>query len=583
LVGHPCRRLTTTSGATTAAIRITATVIGLGDGNRWPDSAHTNVRSGRMSGGRAWDVVVIGAGHNALVTAAYLAKGGLKTLILERRDRVGGAADTSELAKGIRVPTLAHTVGRLRPSIQKELGLSGHGLKLVAPDVRVFAPQVDGTAITLWSDVARTAAGLHARNGNDADAYGPFDARIRAIGRFLDELGRSAPPDIKSPRLGDALAALKLGRSFRGLGRDGSRTLLRVLPMAVADLVAESFESDALRGVLAWRGVRFNNVGPWSAGTAAMLLGDAAGNDGGAAGETVFAKGGPGALAEALAAAARAAGAEIRTSAEVARIISREGRATGVVLAGGEEIEARGVVSGADPKRTLVDLADPVAIGPSLGWRAGNIRTPGVVAKVNLVLKKLPAFPAAGGDESLLRGRILVAPGIDAMERAFDATKYGRWSEHPILEATIPSLTDPSLVEGAKAGSHVMSVIAQYAPYTLRETTWDEQREPFGDAVMAALEEVAPGIGKLVSHRQVLTPLDLEEQFGLTGGHPLHAEASLDQFFVWRPLLGHARYRIALERLYLCGSGAHPGGGITGGPGQNAAREILGDLRGRRA
>jgi phytoene dehydrogenase-like protein len=532
-----------------------------------------------MTAAGSWDVVVIGAGHNALVAAAYLAKGGLRTLVLERRERVGGAADTMQLAKGIRVPTLAHTVGRLRPSIQKDLALASHGLKLVAPDVRVFAPSTDGAAITLWSDTARTAAALRTRSAHDADAYGPFDARIRSLGGFLDELGRATPPDTKAPGLGDALSALKLGRSFKGLGRDGSRTVLRVLPMAVADLVAESFETDALRGVLAWRGVRFGNVGPWSAGTAAMLLGDAAGNDGGAAGETVFAKGGPGALADALAAAARTAGAEIRTGAEIVRIMARDGRATGVVLADGEEIAARGVVSGADPKRTLVDLVDPVALGPSLGWRAANIRTPGVVAKVNLALRKLPVFPSAGGDEGLLRGRIVLAAGIDAMERAFDHTKYGRWSEQPILEATIPSLTDPSLVEGARPGTHVMSVIAQYAPYAVRDTDWDAQREPFGDAVMAALETVAPGIGKLVSHREVLSPVDLEQQFGLTGGHPLHAEPGLDQFFVWRPLLGHARYRIGLGRLYLCGSGAHPGGGITGGPGQNAAREILKDLR----
>jgi phytoene dehydrogenase-like protein len=410
---------------------------------------------------------------------------------------------------------------------------------------------------------------------------------VRALGGFLDDLGRSTPPDIKAPGLGDALAALKLGRSFKSLGRDGSRTVLRVLPMAVADLVAESFEDDALRAALAWRGVRFGAVGPWSAGTAAMLLGDAAGNDGGAAGETVFAKGGPGALSAALAAAAREAGAEIRTDAEVTAISSRDGRATGVTLSGGEGIEARGVVSGLDPKGTLVNLVDPVALGPSLGWRAGNIRTPGVVAKVNLALRKLPVFPAAAGDEALLRGRILVAAGIDAMERAFDATKYGRWSTQPIIEATIPSLADPSLVGGSKAGAHVMSVIAQYAPYELRghrgqpAGDWESARESLGDTVMSVLESVAPGIGKLVTHRQVLTPVDLEREYGLTGGHPLHAEAGLDQFFVWRPLLGHARYRIALERLYLCGSGAHPGGGITGAPGQNAAREILKDLRRR--
>jgi phytoene dehydrogenase-like protein len=543
------------------------------------------VSANGSAAGPRWDGVIIGAGHNALVTAAYLGKAGLNTLVLERRDRVGGAADTTELAKGIRVPTLAHTVGRLRPSVQKDLDLGAHGLKLVAPDVRVFAPQADGSAITLWADAKKTAAGLGGRSVHDAAAYEAFDARARAVGRFLDELGRQTPPDIKAPGLMDAIGALKLGRSFKGLGRDGSRTVLRILPMAIADLVAEAFDDDAIRGAIAWRGVRFGAVGPWSAGTAAMFLQDGAGNDGGAAGETVFARGGAGALSEALAAAARGNGVQIRTGADVLRITSKDGRATGVILASGEVIPARAVVSGADPKRTLVDLVDPVELGPSMGWRAGNIRTPGVVAKVNLALRKLPTFPSAGGDESLLRGRIVVAPGIDAMERAFDATKYGRFSEQPILEATIPSLIDPSLVDGAKAGTHVMSVIAQYAPYDLHgvEGGWDGAggREAFGDAVLAQLETVAPGITKLVSQRQVLTPVDLERDYGLSGGHPLHAEPGLDQFFVWRPLLGHARYRLALERLYLCGSGAHPGGGITGGPGQNAAREILADLKTR--
>jgi phytoene dehydrogenase-like protein len=530
----------------------------------------------------AWDVIVIGAGHNALVTAAYVARAGLRTLVVERRERVGGAADTTRLARGIRVPTLAHTVGRLRASVQKDLDLKRHGLSLVAPDVRVFAPSPDGSAITLFGDAEKTALSFRlggALRARDAEAYPAFDKRIRRLGRFLDTLGRSTPPDIESPGLADAMRALRLGSSFKALGRDGSRTILRVLPMAVADLVAESFESDELRAALAWRGVRFGAVGPWSAGTAAMLLLDGAGNDGGAPGETVFARGGPGALSAALAAAARDAGAEIRTGAKVAGITSRDGAATGVVLASGEEISARGVVSGADPKRTLVDLVDPVALGPSLGWRAANIRTPGVVAKVNLALRALPTFPAAGEDEAALRGRIVIAPSIDAMERAFDATKYGRWSERPILEATIPSLTDPSLVEGAKPGAHVMSVIAQYAPYSLADGDWATNTEQLGNAVIDVLASVAPGIRKLISHRQVLTPVDLERDYGLTGGHPLHAEAALDQFFVWRPLLGHARYRLALERLYLCGSGAHPGGGITGGPGQNAAREILADLR----
>ena len=540
-----------------------------------------------------WDAVVVGGGHNALVAAAYLARDGLRTLVLERRERLGGAADTANLARHIRVPALAHTVGRLRPSVQRDLGLSRHGLSLVAPDVRVFAPNPDGGAVVLWSDVQQTAAGLWARAADtgtggarasaarDADAYLAFDQRVRDLGRFLDQLGRSVPPDTAAPGLDDAIAALRLGRSFRGLGRDGTRTLLRVLPMAVADLVGESFDDDGLQAAIAWRGVRYGAVGPWSAGTATTLLTDGAGNDGGAAGETVFARGGPGALATALAEAARAVGVEIRTEAEATAITARDGVATGVVLAGGEEIPARAVVSGLDPKRTLLGLLDEVALGPALAWRAGNIRTPGVTAKVNLAVRRLPHFPAAGDDERPLRGRILVAPGIDAMERAFDASKYGRWSERPILEATIPSLVDPSLVEGARAGTHVISVIAQYAPYALRGRDWETDREAFGDAVVEVLESVAPGIGKLVSHRQVLLPADLERDYGLTGGHPLHAEAALDQWFLWRPLLGHGRYRIALERLYLCGSGAHPGGGVTGGPGQNAAREVLADLRKR--
>jgi phytoene dehydrogenase-like protein len=534
--------------------------------------------------GQGYEAIVVGGGHNALVTAAYLAKAGKRTLVLERRAHVGGAAETAELG-GVRVPRLADTVGRIRPSVVKELDLRSHGLRLVAPDVRVFAPQPDGRAITLWADQARTVAGLRGWSGHDADAYPDFDRLVRSLGRFLAELAAETPPDIKAPGIGDALTGLKLGRTFRGLGKHDSHTILRVLPMAVADFVAEAFETDALQAAIAWRGVRHSFLGPWSAGSTAILLADGAGNDGGAAGQTVFAVGGPGALSEALASAARAAGAEIRCGAEVVAIISRDNRATGVALSSGEEIHAPVVVSGLDPKRTLVELADPVTIGPSMRWRAGNYRTPGVVAKVNLVLDRLPRFKAAAGDdEQLLRGRILAAPGIDAIERAFDAAKYGRTSETPVLEATIPSLVDPSLVEGAPAGTHVMSVSAQYAPYALRDGSWDDagRRDALGDAVIGALDGLAPGLASSVTAREVITPLDLERDYGLTGGHPLHGEQALDQFFLWRPLLGSARYRLPIDGLYLCGSGAHPGGGITGQPGQNAAREILADANRRR-
>jgi phytoene dehydrogenase-like protein len=489
---------------------------------------------------------------------------------------------TSDLG-GVRVPTLAHTVGRMRASVVRDLELGSHGLSLVAPDVRVFAPQDRKRAITLWADVDRTTAGLRAWSERDAARYADFDRLVRSIGRFLAELAVTTPPDIESPGLGDALTGLRLGRTFRGLGKHDARTVLRVLPMAVADFVGEAFETDALRAAIAWRGVQYCALGPWSGGSTAVLLADSAGNDGGAAGQTVFARGGPGELAWALAAATHAAGVEVRTNAEVVAITSRNGRATGVALASGEEIPARIVVSGLDAKRTLAGLVDPVALGPSLGWRADNIRQPGVVAKVNLVLSKLPKFPAAAEDaETLLRGRILVAPGIDAMERAFDASKYGRLSDTPILEATIPSLLDRTLVEGAKPKTQVLSVILQYAPYTLRDGAWTDRREAVGDLAIRTLETVAPGLGKLVVEREVITPPDLERDYGLTGGHPLHAEPGLDQFFLWRPLLGHARYRMPLEGLYLAGSGAHPGGGLTGGPGQNAAREILLDWKKRK-
>ena len=529
-----------------------------------------------------YDAIVIGAGHNGLTAAAYLARGGLRVLVLEARDLVGGAAVTETLG-GVRVPALAHTVGRLRPSVARELELAKHGLALVAPEVRVFAPQPDGRAVTLWADLGRTVDALRAWSDDDATTYVEYDRSVRSLSKFLADLGDEAPPEIKAPSFGDALLGLRLGRAFRGLGKDDGRTILRVLAMAAADFVAESFSTEAIRATLAWRGVRYTAMGPWSAGTTQVLLADAAGNDGGAAGETVFAKGGPSALSEALASAARAAGAEIRTGAKVVAVTTADGAVTGVALASGEVIAAGAVVSGLDPKQLLTKLLDPVTVGPSMRWRAGNIRTPGSVAKVNLVLDGLPDFPAAGGDARLLRGRIQVGTtSIDAMEHAFDASKYGRIADEPVLEATIPSLVDPSLVAGAPDGTHVMSVLMQWMPTAPPEGDWASQREAVGDLAVRTLETVAPGLGVRVTARQVLTPADLETEYGLTGGHPLHAEPALDSFFLWRPLLGWARYRMPVEGLYLAGSGAHPGGGVTGAPGRNAAAEIIADRRKRR-
>jgi phytoene dehydrogenase-like protein len=529
-----------------------------------------------------FDAIVVGAGHNGLTAAAYMARAGLRILVLEARPVVGGAAVTEELG-GVRVPTLAHTVGRLKPAVVRELELAKHGLALVAPEVRVFAPQADGRAVTLFTDLGKSVDALRPFSDDDATAFVEFDRRVRSVSHFLADLGEEAPPDIAGPGFGDALLGLRLGRAFRGLGKEDGRTILRVLAMAAADFVAESFESEPIRATTAWRAVRHTAMGPWSAGSTSVLLADAAGNDGGAAGETVFAKGGPSAVSEALASAVRAAGGEIRCDARVAAVMTRDGAVTGVALASGEEIAAPAVVSGLDPKQLLTALVDPVTVGPSMRWRAANIRTPGTVAKVNLVLDGLPEFPAAAGDKKRLRGRILVGmTSIDAMERSFDASKYGLLPASPVLEATIPSLVDPSLVAGAPEGTHVMSVLAQWMPPTLSAGEWAARRDEVGDLVIRTLESVAPGLGSRVRARQVLTPADLETEYGLTGGHPLHAEPALDSFFLWRPLLGWARYRMPVDGLYLAGSGAHPGGGVTGVPGRNAAREVVADRKKRR-
>jgi len=516
------------------------------------------------------DVVVIGAGHNGLVAAASLAKDGRRVTLLERASEVGGILRGSEIAPGFTAPGVAHTVGRLRRSIVEDLRLADHGLSLLTPAVRMFAPQPDGSSVTFWGEVGRTAEELRERYPRDADAFVEFDRKVRAVASFLAYVNVATPPDISAPTLADAISGLKVGWAFRGLGARYGREAIRMMPMAVADLVQEAFEDEAVRGPLSTRGVLFTACGPWSAGSAAVFLNDSAGNDGGAAGTAVFARRGTQALAAALASAATTAGAEIRTGAGVTEIRSRGRRVVGITLADGTEIDAGLVVSAVDPKRTLA-LCDPVELGPTMLWRAGNIRQPGATAKVNLALSGLPAFHE---DPQRLSGRIVIGPSIDYVEKASDARKYGQLAEEPWIEATIPSLVDPSL---APEGRHVMSAIVQSAPRHLREGDWSSERERLGDVTVKTLERFAPGLGELVEARQVITPEDLETDYGLTGGHVQHAEPGLDQFFAWRPLNGEARYRFVLDGLYLAGSGAHPGGGITGGPGANAARQIRKD------
>jgi phytoene dehydrogenase-like protein len=533
--------------------------------------------------GRRWDVIVVGGGHNGLVAAAYLGRAGLRTLLLERRETVGGAIGTSELAPSARVPALAHTVGRLTPAVSRELGLAKHGLRLVQPAALVTSVGGDGPPITLWNDPTRTAAGLGAVSGADAAAWEPFDAEVRALASTLWRLLLMTPPDTREANSDVLVSGLKFGWRYRQLEPRHAREFTRMLPTAIADYLEDHLESDALRALVATRGLRYTAMGPHHGGTSAVMLTDSAGNDGGLAGETVYARGGPGALAAALAEAARTAGVEIRTGVDVVAVRDARGSVTGVALADGQELQAPVVVSGLDPRRTLQGLLDPESLGPELGWEVDNLRDRGATAKINLALAELPSFSGLeGGDGAIrLRGRIVLAPTMRYLDEAADAVKYGRASEAPWLEATIPSLVDPLLVDGAAAAGvrHVMSILVQSTPYTLRDGAWDHQREALGDLVVQTLERAAPGISKLVVARQVLTPADIEAEFGISGGHPLHLEPGLDQWFAWRPLLGYARHRMPLKGLYLAGSGAHPGGGVTGLPGRNAASAVVADLK----
>jgi phytoene dehydrogenase-like protein len=526
-----------------------------------------------MSQGR--DIVIIGGGHNGLVTAFYLAKAGYRPLVLERSAQVGGAAVTDEFHPGFRCSTLAHTAGPILPSIVRDMQLEKHGLRLITPDVCVTALSPDGRALSLYQDAGKSAQEIASFSQKDAAKYSEFEQSLGKIGKVIGDALGTTPPDIDSPSRGDLWSMLKTGRAIRKLGRKDMFRLLRWGPMAVADLASEYFETELLRAVIAARGVFGTFLGPWSAGSALVLLIRAAA-DPHPAGSSSFAAGGMGAVTQAMASTAKAAGVEIRTGAEVIEIRVQNGTATGVLLATGEEIQAKAVISNADPKRTLLKLTDPTHLSPDFVQRLQHYRGNGTVAKVNLALAGLPKFTALkDGDAGPLKGRIHIGNEIDYLERAFDESKYGNFSRQPYLEATIPSLTDPTL---APEGKHVMSIYMQYAPYKLKGD-WEEQRKALGQTVVQTLAQYAPDLPELILTHQIITPRDLEEKYGLTGGQIFHGELALDQFFTMRPLLDWARYRTPIQNLYLCGSGTHPGAGLTGGSGSNAAREILKELK----
>src|SRR5438105_4027022 len=519
------------------------------------------------------DIIIIGAGHNGLVAAHYLAKAGFKPLVLERRDIIGGACTTEEFHTGFRA-SLASSAGPLSSQIVNDLQLHLYGLEFIQPRVRVAALNLNGPPICIYEDAKRTADELAAHSKQGSEKYSEFLSCFNNIGRALRPLLTMTPPNLDAPSKSELWGLGKLGWKIRGLGKKDEYRLLRYGPMAVADLAAEWFDNELLRALVAARGIFGAFAGPWSAGTSAPLLLQAA-QSGDPIAPAAFVKGGMGALTGAIAKAATEAGAEIQTSADIAAVLLKDGKAIGVVRRNGEEIFARAVVSNADPKTTFLKLVDAAALDPSFLQKIQNYRAHGTVAKVNLALSALPDF--TGVDETdKLAGRIHIGPDIDYLERAFDAAKYGDFSARPYMDSTIPTLTDSSLAPG---GAHVISIHAQFMPYKLKDGDWDSRREELGDVIVNTLSDYAPNLKELIVARQVMTPLDLESKYGLSGGHIHHGEMSLDQLFAFRPLIGWARYRSPIENLYLCGAGTHPGGGVTGAPGFNASREIIKDLR----
>lgn len=522
-----------------------------------------------------YDAIIIGGGHNGLVAAAYLARAGLQVLVLEQRPLLGGATVTEELLPGFKFSVFSYVVSLLRPEIIRDLDLPAHGLQIL-PLESTFTPMENGDYLVRWADHDQTYQELLRHSPRDAEAYDEYGRLMAHLAKAVKPILGVAPPDITTldPRQWRDVASL--GRHFLGLDDAELHALVKIMTMSSADFLDEWFETEPLKATMSASGIIGTFLGPRSPGTAYVLLHHYMGEIDGVFRAWGFARGGTGAIAEAIAAAARQFGAEIRTDAAVEQVIVRNGQAVGVALANGQEIYASRVLSSLDPKRTFLQLVEEKWLPAGFVNDIRKFRFLGSSAKVNLALDGLPSFSARPGYGPHLHGAISISPSIDYLERAYDDAKYGRFSRRPYMDIIIPSLIDPGM---APPGKHVMSIFVQYAPYHLAESNWDEQREALGDAVINTLAEFAPNIKEIILHRQVMTPLDIERVTGLTEGNIFQGELSLHQLFFLRPAAKWSRYRTPIPGYFQCGSGTHPGGGIMGASGRLGALAVLQDLK----
>ncbi len=529
-----------------------------------------------VSSNSRYDAIIIGGGHNGLVNAAYLAKAGKKVVVLERRHVLGGAAITEEIFPGFKFSVCSYVVSLLRPEIIRELDLPRHGFEVLPLD-GTFTPMPNGDYLWRVNDHGKTRREIARHSRVDAEAYEEFGKAMVQMCRFVKPILSMVPPDPTTLKPRELMKLLFLGRRFQHLAEDDKYNQVQLMTMSAVDFLDQWFETDVLKATMSASGIIGTFLGVRSPGTAYVLLHHYMGEIDGAFRSWGFARGGTGAISNAIADAAREAGAEIRTQAGVAQILVKDGKAAGVVLQNGDELRADIVSSSVDPNLTFLKMIDSAHLPGEFVEEVRRYKFRGSSGKVNLALDALPDFKCLPGPGVHLRGAISISPSVEYMERAYDDAKYGNFSRRPYIDMVIPSLTDPSV---APPGKHILSCFVQYAPYKLKEGTWDEKKEAFGDAVVNTVAEHAPNLKNIIVGRQVLTPLDLEREFGLTEGNIFQGELSLEQLFFLRPVPGWAQYRTPIKNLYMCGSATHPGGGIMGAPGRLAALKILKDWKG---